>query len=972
MTKSIFLLFVSLFILNTSISADIPKIEPGVSKDLATWRKSQYSDVRYRLNLSLEKMSPTLKGTIEVSLRSKSDRIVLDWRKIKGSEALSKISHVSINNVGLTLKPSDSGNSRQRLPVYEEYSEHLVFTDGVVIGENVIKLDFESPILKSGSAITRYIDNEDGNEYLYSLFVPSDASTAFPVFDQPDLKARFGLTVKSPYDWEVVSNTDLNPGKVPADGVIGSSASEAGSLIEKTAGGSVLREFKETEPISTYVFAFAAGNFEVFSETGFSKELTKFSPERKRLDNDSRDDGTTVVGTAEAPEGSRVYVRESQAGKFKPHAEEVFRLNREAIKYFEDYFDFKFPFPKYDVVLIPEFPFGGMEHAGATFLRERSVIFPSEPTSNDYISRASVIFHEAAHQWFGDTVTMEWFDDLWLKEGFATFMAYKAMDKVLPEYDSWKVFYERTKPGAYATDVTKGTTPIYQEISNLSAAKSAYGNIVYQKAPSFLKQAEFYLGEKDFQEAVRLFLRHSAYGNADWSMLVMAFEATSKKDLSKWADAWVKTPGMPVFKLKIERFAIKTGQLRGSTQVKLVLSQKSTLVEDFTWPQKLEFFYIYEDGKRRNETVTLEKGDAEIEELWGATFQDKESRKSKEDLRPPKFVFPNYQDFGYGIFLLDDASKKYVLENIQTEKDAFLRSMMWGALWDSVRFGELDPAEYIELAIKNIGVETDQTTISSILGRVRTAHTYYLDDSSRQAFVPKLEALLLDKMNSAKTDGELLTYYRSFLSVAASSEAISFLKALSMEGPETRQLPKTGGLELHNRLSKILRPKDRFEIASKMIVIGENDAAELLSSLEKSNTDDASKRDAYAAKAGFATVENKKQYFDDFINNKEISESWVEAAFDSWNEPAQEKLTLPYLERALKELPNLKRDRKIFFVNGWLGAFIGGQRSREALIIVNKFLRDNPKLDDDLRRKILERVDGLERAVQIRGAYPKK
>jgi aminopeptidase N len=227
----------------------------------------------------------------------------------------------------------------------------------------------------------------------------------------------------------------------------------------------------------------------------------------------------------------------------------------------------------------------------------------------------------------------------------------------------------------------------------------------------------------------------------------------------------------------------------------------------------------------------------------------------------------------------------------------------------------------------------------------------------------------MDNMNASKTDGELLTYYRSFLSVADSSEAISFLKALSLEDSTTGRLPKTGSLELHNRLSKILRPKDRFEIAAKLIAIGEKNAGELLSTLERLNTDDASKRDAYAAKAGFATVENKKKYFDDFIKNKEISESWIEAAFDSWNEPAQEKLTLPYLERALAELPNLKRDRKIFFVNGWLGAFIGGQRSPEALKVVNDFLRENRKLDADLKRKILERVDGLERAVRIRKKY---
>src|SRR4029078_1533353 len=194
----------------------------------------------------------------------------------------------------------------------------------------------------------------------------------------------------------------------------------------------------------------------------------------------------------------------------------------------------KFPWPKYDLVLIPEFPFGGMEHAGATFVREASIIFPSEPTANDYISRASLIFHETAHQWFGDTVTMKWFDDLWLKEGFAEFMAFKTLEKVMPQYNAWKAFYERNKQAAYLTDPTKGPTAIYQPIENLSAAKSAYGNIVYRKAPSFLRQDELYLGPDQLHSALRAFLKKHAYANATWQDLVSEFEATAKKNLKPW------------------------------------------------------------------------------------------------------------------------------------------------------------------------------------------------------------------------------------------------------------------------------------------------------------------------------------------------------------------------------------------------------------------------------------------------------
>ncbi|MGI8670590.1 MAG: M1 family aminopeptidase, partial [Aridibacter sp.] len=393
-------LIVSLFLAAMTTSArTMPPIEKGVSQTMAKWRAANYSDVRYKLNLTIEKKAPTLKGSIEIFVKVRGEKlevkgentsqlspltshIILDWRKIKGHEELSKISNVSVN--GKTSK-------------FEESNEHLIFKENIKTGENIIKLDFESPILTSGGAITRYIDKEDGAEYIYSLFVPSDASTAFPVFDQPDLKAIFQLNVFAPIEWKFISNMN-------------------GSSRRRDYDTTKLRHiFFETKPISTYLFAFAMGEFAVFDEIEYSSSK-KFS----------------ILPNGEVTDSSfyKVYVRKSQAEKFKPHAEEVFRLNRESIKYLEDYFDYKFPFPKYDLVLIPEFPFGGMEHAGATFLRESSVIFPTEPTANNYISRANLIFHENAHQWFGDTVTMKWFDDLWLKEGFATFMAYKAMEKV--------------------------------------------------------------------------------------------------------------------------------------------------------------------------------------------------------------------------------------------------------------------------------------------------------------------------------------------------------------------------------------------------------------------------------------------------------------------------------------------------------------------------------------------------------------
>lgn len=943
-----FIFLILLMILTTETNfAQTPPLEAGVSQTLAKWRAAHYSDVRYKLNITLEKGAPLMKGEIEIRLNidaegAKSD-LVLDWRTTAFQNDKDKpfVKVVSVNATGaqassLAVSPkgddktvrSDALDASETLAL--QSLEHLIIPKALLkTGENVIKINFASPVKTSGAAVTRYVDREDGAEYVYSLFVPSDASTAFPVFDQPDLKARFQLNVTAPNKWNVVTNTANSYEKRKNKGfnLDGGSGSESSSVNEWSL---FTKSFEETKPISTYVFAFAAGEFAEFREEIAETKAEKLEREKSEAQGlivDIPFSGILEVGPKDYV---KIYVRKSQAEKFKLHAAETFRLNREAVKYLETYFDFKFPFPKYDLVLIPEFPFNGMEHAGATFLRETSVIFPSEPTKNDYISRANVIFHEAAHQWFGDTVTMKWFDDLWLKEGFAEFMAYKTLEKTMPEYNAWKAFYERNKPLAYLTDSTKGTTPIYQEIPNLSAAKSAYGNIVYRKAPSFLRQAEFYLGEEKFQIAVRAFLKKYQYKNAEWTDLVREFETASGQDLKLWAENWVKKRGL-------SKFRVNWSEDMG-TRYRERIDQSSDFAE--------------KPGSKQKVRLLMKTSDfAGVRDVSVGDILDMPSPY-------PEFIFPNYQDYGYGIFLLDKQSREYVLKNIQNEKDDFLRSMMWGSLWDSVREAELNPKDYVELAVKNIAVETDELTISTILSRVSVAMSYYLSDEQRDRLAPQLENLLIEKMQNAPTLGQRITFYRAFLNTASSEKARTVLKDILSGKSQIKDLK--------------LKTKDKFDIATRLAVSGDADAPELLENLSKTETSDEAKRYAYAARAAFPTKEAKEKYFTDFIGNKEISESWIESAFVSFNAIRHADLTLPYLKRALAELPNLKRNRKIFFVNGWLASFIGGQKDEKALAIVNKFLADNPNLDKDLRLKILEVADNLERAVRIRKVKSEK
>lgn len=933
--KPVLLFLFFTFMTLGTIFGQMPPLETGVSQDLAKWRSANYSDIKYKLDITLGKGAPLMRGDIEVSVTltdegAKND-LVLDWRTTQFQNDKDKpFAEVEKVNEKIVKETVQNG-----VFDYAIDKEHIIISKKYLkTGVNTIEINFASPIKTSGAAITRYIDKEDGAEYIYSLFVPSDASTAFPVFDQPDLKAQFYLRMYVPEGWKVVSNNRLQ--------------AYAGVLNEANEPtGKVAYFFLQTKPISTYIFAFAAGEFAEFAqrdtgETVNLNEIKAKTAKDKSIVSDQ--DYWRKIGNIVS---DSIYVRKSQAEKFKVHEKEVFRLNREGVKFLEDYFNYKFPFPKYDLVLIPEFPFGGMEHAGATFLRESSVIFPTEPTKNDYVSRANLIFHEAAHQWFGDTVTMKWFDDLWLKEGFAEFMAYKTLEKVMPEYNAWKIFYERNKQAAYLTDSTRGTTPIYQEIKNLSAAKSAYGNIVYRKAPSFLKQAEFYLGGDKFQIAVRQFLKKHEFANAEWADLIKEFETAietgeqtsfgKKENLKEWADYWVKQRGLPI--VKITRTQPENGK---SFSINV---QAENSLEKNIEPRMLFFMYSKESYRESKSTFGWELP-SRVPKGFTRVFNSE-----------PYLIFPNYQDYGYGIFLLDEKSRAYVLANIQNEKDDFLRAMMWGSLWDSVRETELAPKDYVELVIKNISVESDESTIQTLLGRVSIAANYYLNDAQRDELAPQVEKLLIEKFQTAPTVGQKITYFRALQSIGS--------------GDETRKIFK----DLLNNKSNLkdvsLKTKDKFDLLTRLLILDDKDAPAILARLEKTETSDEAKRYAYAAKAGIKTAENKAKFFNDFVNNKEISESWIEAAFVPFNSIRHSELTLPFLDKALAELPALKKNRKIFFINGWLASFIGGQKSEEALKIVTEFLEKNPNLDRDLRLKILENADNLERAVKIRAKYGK-
>ncbi len=856
----------------------------GVSRELARDRAAKISDVRYALSLEIAPGAQRLRGReqIKLKLAKGPEQVVLDFRDLdqNGKTIEGKISDLRVND--RPVRNPRQLNGHILLPARYFKS-----------GENSITLNFTTGVAAAGRPIIRYRDRDDGSQYIYTLFVPMDAHLAFPCFDQPDLKARFKLDVAAPGDWTVISNT-----------ITEEAANSQGSPHLSNLRRS---HFQETQPISTYLFAFAAGPF---------RELAQQESDWPEMP-------------------MRLFVRQSKLARAQQELPEMMRLTREGMTHFIRFFGHQFPFSKYDQVLIPGFPFGGMEHAGATFLREDLILFRTTPTRSDELGRASLLLHELAHQWFGDLVTMRWFDDLWLKEGFANFMAYRAMAAIFDPGEIWKRFYQTHKPIAYQIDSTSGTTPVYQEVRNLKDAKSAYGAIVYQKAPSLLRALSFVIGEDEFRNGARLFLKEHAYGNAEWSDLIRAFEKSSKQKLASWADAWVKQRGMP--QVDVAWSCDDQGLID-----RLELNQRDVLNEGGIWPVKTQLLLAYDDDQPERITVQLASSKTEIREAAGK--------------KCPSYLFANDGDFGYGRFMLDGKSREAVIERIGGIKDPFYRTMLWGALWDAVRETEMNPSQYVALALKSLPNENDEELTRSLLDRVTRSYQRYLSKIQQSSIAQQVESLYFDRMMKANDVGLRITYFRAFNAVATTAGARQHLKDI-LSG--RLAIP---GLEI--------KPLDRWRIITALLAQQDNDAEALLEAESKRDQSDDGLKYRYIAEAARADEFIKRKYFDGYLIDRAVSEDWIEGSlgpFNSWN---QSQMTITYLRPALDALPQLKRERKIFFVLAWLNAFIGGQQSREALDLVRGFLKTN-RIDRDLELKVLEVMDELERTVRIRAKFIK-
>ena len=847
-----------LVLLLSALAAD-SLTNTGVSLALAERRAAQIAHVRYALEMDVTRRD-TLNGRATLRfVRKGGGDVIVDFRGLTHARATA-------NGVATTPRALNG---------------HLVFAASTLRdGENEIALDFQSAIAPAGASVIRVHDVTDDADYLYTLLVPADANQLFPCFDQPDLKARVTLALTTPRGWTAVAN---------------------GMLAHVDSAAALTYRFAQSEPISTYLVAFAAGPWAVRSAVIDGRPIS-------------------------------LYVRASRAREAE--SDTLIAINARAIKWLERYTAQQFPFQKFDIVLAPAFPFGGMEHPGAIFYNEETFIYRERPTLNQLLGRQATIFHEVAHQWFGDFTTMRWFDDLWLKEGFSTYLAAVMQADLDPAANAWKTFYLRNKPAAYAVDASSGTTPVWQRLDNLDKAKSNYGAIVYNKAPGILKQLNYLVGDTAFRDGLRGYLRGHQYGNATWRDLLASVGAASRRSLDGWGASYIRRPGMPVLS---QQLVVRDGRI-----MRLTLTQEParTLSGAAAWPVRVEVLLGYTDAPPVRVPV----------ELRGRVTEVRVAGR-----RAPDFVFANAGDFGYAIVRLDDRSTQWLEQHIGDVRDDFLRAMLWGALWDQVRDARLDPARFVRAALRELPRESDEQIVPVILGRLSRAVSAYLSPDDERRLRPDLERVLLgNASDSSRSYGVRKNHLDTFVGLAQSDDALHTLDAL---------------LDSASAAGAPLRSPTRWAIVTALVSRGAPTADSRLAAETRRDSTTEGRRRAFVAGAARADSATKARYWERYFGDRALNEDWATASLRAFHDPAQDGLTRRYLVPALDSLPWIQRNRRIFFLGNWVSATLDGQRSAGALAAVDDMLRKRGELPRDLREKILQSRDELERTVAIRRAF---
>ncbi len=751
--------------------------------------------------------------------------------------------------------------------------------------ENELVIEADCLYTNTGEGLHRFVDPVDGEVYLYSQFEVPDSRRMFAVFEQPDLKAEFSFTVTAPDYWKVVSNSPT-PESIPA------------------GPGSATWAFAPTPRMSSYITALIAGPYE-----STHSELTNA-------------DGRVI------PLG--VYARKS-LWPFMD-ADYIFDKTREGFAYFEEKFDFPYPFAKYDQLFVPEYNAGAMENIGAVTFTE-AYVFRSKQTDAIKERRVVTILHELAHMWFGDLVTMKWWNDLWLNESFAEWASTIATAEATEWTEAWTTFNAMEKSWAYRQDQLPSTHPIVAEINDLEDVQVNFDGITYAKGGSVLKQLTAWVGIEEFFAGVAAYFKKHAYGNTELTDLLVELEATSGRDLSTWSKKWLETAGVntlsPVVETDVDglitRFAI---------------TQTAPADYPTIRPHRLGVgFYDLVDGALvRTHSLELDvDGDrTDVAELKGR--------------RRPDLVLLNDQDLAYAKIRLDELSLQTAIAHLGDIADPLARSLVWGAAWDQTRDAESSPSDYIELVLNNIGRETESTTVRTTLGQLQqAANTYVAPDHRATARRRVAEGLWeLAQAAEAGSDNQL-QFVQAVASSASTPEQVERVRAIR-DGEIVFD-----GLEIDTDLS--------WQLLIALAAGGAVDGAAIDAALAADNTAKGAES-AAQARAAMPGASAKQAAWDSLVEKDDLSNTVVRSAVLGFGHPATVSDLEPFVSQYFAMIERIWQERSYQMANYLVeGLFPTQLASRELRDTTRTWLAEHPDAAPALRRIVQENAAVVERAL---------
>ncbi|MEU7135182.1 aminopeptidase N [Streptomyces sp. NPDC046261] len=761
--------------------------------------------------------------------------------------------------------------------------------------ENVLTVDAQCAYSRTGEGMHRFADPEDGEVYLYTQYEPADARRVFANFEQPDLKAPFTFSVTAPASWTVLSNGEQDGESVPV-------ASDAASATWR---------FVTTRPISTYITAVVAGPYHVVRDHY-----------RRTFD-----DGTVL----EIPLGA--LCRKGLARHFDP--DDIFTVTKQGLDFFHDHFDYPYPFGKYDQAFVPEYNIGAMENPGCVTFREEFV-FRGKVTRAAYERRANVILHEMAHMWFGDLVTMEWWDDLWLKESFADFMGAFSLAEATRFTGAWVTFANNRKSWAYRADQLPSTHPVTADIHDLEDAKLNFDGITYAKGASVLKQLVAYVGRDAFLEGARRYFKRHAYGNTRLGDLLSVLEETSGRDMAAWSRSWLQTAGVN----SLTPLATYDASDRVT---ELAILQEAPETHPELRPHRVAVG-LY---RRQEAGGALERyARAEVDVTGPRTVVAELAGAER-----PELILVNDEDLTYCKIRFDEASLDTLRQHLGDLTDPLARALCWSALWNLTRDGLMPTRDYLDLVQRFAGAESDIGVLQMVQTWATGALVHYAAPAWREEGGRQLAQSALRELRLAEPgSGHQLAWARFFAQLAASEGDLQLLSGL-LDGAG-----KIDGLEVDQEL--------RWTFLGTLAARGAADESALAAELARDNTA-SGKRHQVRCLAARPSAEVKADAWAAVVDSDTLSNALAEATIAGFDQPSQRELLAPFAPRYFEVIERVWRERSIEIAMAVVrGLFPMLQGDRPTLEATDAWLAAHQDAAPALRRLVLEARDDLARGLR--------